>query len=224
MLKKVCFYIAIVLIISSSAMATDVGTSVLGGSVSQVQTFNIGDSYNNGMASVVALTHGDTGGSVIQSLNVDNIQSSPCNATPCFDFCFIGNACDVEALQTQCADLDQNASANGECGIINVNSYLDAGGSQSQFIGFSTSTKQQAQTIGVAAQQVVTRADGAGGGGATNDAYLSQTQGGSNAGGSVFESSIIDACQSTGTGGAANSTTALASTLLATTSQSQQVF
>ena len=155
-------------------------------------------------------------------MNVSNIQSSPCLANPCFDLgCF--NSCGVDAVETQTANLDQSASAIGECGIINVQTYLDAAGAQNQFIGFSTSTKTQGQQLGLAAQQVVTRADGDGGGIGANDALLAQTQAGSNAGGSVFESSLIDACQVSSAGGAANSTAALASTLIATTSQAQQV-
>jgi hypothetical protein len=188
--------------------------------VTQIQSFGIGDICNNGMASVVALTHGDTGGTVSQSLGVTNIQSSPCFATPCFNF---GNPCVVEAKQTQNADLDQKASADGKCAIVNVQTYLDAGGQQNQFIGSSTSPKVQAQTLGLAAQQVLTRADGAGGGVAKNDADLAQTQAGSNAGGSVFESSVIDAFQVSCAGGAANSTAALAATMVATTQQQQSV-
>ena len=114
-------------------------------------------------------------------------------------------------------------SAMGQCGIINVQTYLDAAGTQNQLIGFSTSTKYQDQSLGLAAQQVLTRADGAGGGNGANVAFLSQTQGGANAGGSVFESSTIDASQLSNTCGAANSTTALASTMVAATSQIQQV-
>lgn len=224
MLRKISICIAALLFVSSVAMATDMGT-VLNGSVSQIQQFNIGDSFNNGMASVVALTHGDTGGSVVQALDVQNVQSSPCSATPCFDFCFIGNnSCGVEALQTQIANLDQDAQADGACGIINVNAYLDSAGAQNQFIGASTSPKQQVQNVGLAAQQILTRTDGAGGGNSTNDACLTQTQAGSNAGGSVYQSSLVDALQQGCTGGAANSTTALASTLLATTTQQQQVY
>jgi hypothetical protein len=176
------------------------------------------------MATVIALTHGDAGASVDQSLDVDNIQSAPCNATPCWDIGWCGSLCDVEAVQIQNADLDQTSGANGECGIVNVNSFLDAGGTQDQFIGFSTSLKSQAQGLGLAAQQVVTRTDGAGGGGTTNDATVSQMQAGSNAGGSAFEASTIDAYQTSGTGGAANSTTALATSLTATTSQAQNVY
>lgn len=218
MFKKVFVFIAAPLLVTSVSLAEN----PLAGSVTQIQTFNIGDICNNGMASVVALTHGDAAGSVVQSLNVANIQSSPCMATPCINFgCF--NSCGVEAVETQTANLDQSASALGSCGIINVQTYMDAGGSQNQFIGFATSTKQQTQTLGLAAQEVVTRASGAGGGTAVNDATLAQTQAGSNAGGSVFESSVIDATQVSNAGGAANSTVALASTLIATTAQAQQV-
>lgn len=221
MSKKVFVFVATMLLVTSVTMATTV--LPLSGSVTQQQSFGIGDALNNGMASVVALTHGSTTGSVIQSLGVTNIQSSPCFATPCTDFGFFSNPCDVEATQTQGAALDQSATANGACAIVNVQTYLDAAGQQSQFIGMSTSPKQQAQSLGVAAQQVLTRADGAGGGVAANDAAIAQSQAGSNAGGSVFESSIIDACQVSLANGVANSTAALAATLVATTSQVQQV-
>ncbi len=221
MSKKVFVFVATMLLVTSVTMATNV--LPLSGSVTQQQSFGIGDTLNNGMASVVALTHGSQGGAVFQALGVSNIQSSPCFATPCFDFGCFSNPCDVEASQTQNADLDQTATANGACAIVNVQTYLDAGGQQNQFIGMSTSPKQQIQSLGVAAQQVLTRADGSGGGIATNDASMAQTQAGANAGGSVFETSVIDAFQISNANGAANSTAALAATLIATTSQMQNV-
>ena len=241
MLRKGFFIMTALLLISSVAMATGGywGPPPLSGSVAQTQSFSIGDICNTGMATVIALTHGDAGASVNQSLNVSNIQSSPCGATPCWDIgkpigkpkgkpcgpCLpCGPQCDVEAIQTQCADLDQTSGASGHCGIINVNSFLDAGGNQNQFIGFSTSLKSQTQNLGLAAQQVLTRTDGAGSGGTTNDAKVSQMQAGSNAAGSVFEASTIDAKQVSSTGGAANSTTALATSMMASTSQAQNVF
>lgn len=220
MSKKVVVFIAALLLVSSVSMATD----PLPGSVTQIQSFNIGDATNNGMASVVALTHGDTGGSVAQSLNVSNIQSSPSFSAPSLSLgslCL--NSCGVNALETQTANLGQTANATGTCALINVQTYLDAAGTQNQLIGFSTATKVQGQSLGLAAQQVLTRADGAGGGTGVNTAALSQTQAGSNAGGSVFESSVVDASQISCAGGAANSTTALASSMLAQTMQSQQV-
>lgn len=223
------------LLMSSVAMATgNTCVPTLSGSVSQSQSFSIGDFCSSGIATILTLTHGQAGASVCQSLSIDNIQSSPCNATPCNtkpgnpmpslkNFCS-PQTCGVEALQTQSADLEQDSSAIGSCAIINVNSFLDAGGGQQQFIGFSTGTKQQAQSLGLAAQQVLTRSDGAGSGNSTNDAELSQVQSGANAAGSVFESSTIDALQTSSTGGAANSTTALATSLMANTVQNQQVY
>ncbi len=227
MLKKIAIFMTVLLMASPVTLAD----SILPGSVHQMQTFTVGDTGNTGMGIVLTLTHGDAGAGATQNLYIDNEQSSPCNTNPCWEPCFNFNKscgcdddCDVEALQTQDADLEQDASAHGNCGIINVNTFMDAGGDQEQFIGFSTDTKSQIQCLGVAAQQVLARSDGAGGGDSTNDATLSQTQAGSNAAGSVYESSTIDALQTSGTGGAANSTTALATSLIATTTQAQMVY
>jgi len=223
MLKKITFFMTVLLVASSMATSVTQGDPILPGSVYQVQTFSVGDTGNTGMGIVLTLTHGDAHAVGVQCLEIDNVQSSPCNANPCFS-CPFFNSCDVEAVQTQSADLDQDASACGSCGLINVNSFLDSAGEQEQFIGFSTDTKTQAQGLGVAAQQVLTRSDGAGGAYSTNDADLNQEQAGSNAAGSVYESSTIDAYQDNSTYGKANSITALATSLIATTSQAQQVY
>lgn len=238
MTKKIAIFMTILLMASSVTMAN----TILPGSVYQQQTFNVGDIISPGMGIVLTLTHGDACASAAQDLYIENIQSSPCKATPCgkgpiFGPGFVSSfrsghggpgscqeSCDVEAAQTQDADLVQDASANGKCGIINVNTFMDAGGYQDQFIGFSTDPKSQVQTLGLAAQQVLARSAGAGGGEATNDAELSQAQAGSNAAGSAYESSTIDALQTSETGGAANSTTALATTLMAHTTQTQNVY
>jgi len=238
MTKKTAIFMTILLMASSVTMAN----TILPGSVYQQQTFNVGDIISPGMGIVLTLTHGDACASAAQDLYIENIQSSPCKATPCgkgpiFGPGFVSSfrsghggpgscqeSCDVEAAQTQDADLVQDASANGKCGIINVNTFMDAGGYQDQFIGFSTDPKSQVQTLGLAAQQVLARSAGAGGGEATNDAKLSQDQAGSNAAGSAYESSTINALQTSETGGAANSTTALATTLIANTTQTQNVY
>ena len=239
MTKKTAIFMTILLMASSVTVAN----TILPGSVYQQQTFSVGDIANPGMGIVLALTHGDACASATQDLYIDNIQSSPCNANPCCGGpCFgpgissnfvsiqrsrpgsCGESCDVEATQTQDADLVQDASAHGNCGIINVNTFMDAGGYQDQFIGFSTDPKSQVQTLALAAQQVLARSDGAGGGEATNDAVLDQSQDGSNAAGSAYESSTIDALQTSKTNGAANSTTALATTLIANTTQTQTVY
>jgi hypothetical protein len=237
MTKKIAIFMTILLMASSVTTAD----TILPGSVYQQQTFSIGDVASPGMGIVLALTHGDACAGASQDLYIDNIQSSPCGATPCGTFPNIGpgfvsiqrfgpghgscdDSCDVEAVQTQDADLVQDASANGNCGIVNVNTFMDAGGYQDQFVGFSTDPKSQVQTLGLAAQQVLARSDGPGGGDATNEALLDQSQTGSNAAGSAYESSTIDALQTSQTGGGANSTTALATTLMANTTQTQAVY
>ncbi len=236
MTKKIAIFMTILLMASSVTIAN----TVLPGSVYQQQTFSVGDVASPGMGIVLALTHGDACAGATQDLYIDNIQSSPCNAKPCgipnFGPGFVSiqrfgpshgscnESCDVEAVQTQDADLLQDASAHGNCGIINVNTFMDAGGYQDQFIGFSTDPKSQVQTLGLAAQQVLARSDGPGGGDATNDAVLDQSQTGSNAAGSAYESSTIDALQTSQTCGGANSTTALATTLMANTTQTQTVY
>ena len=223
MFKKISIFMIALLFVCSIAMATGNNhTPTLSGSVSQLQSFTIGDTANSGMATVLALTHGDAYASVSQSLNIDNTQSTPSNTKPNWNFG--QKSISTTGLQTQSADLSQNSSASGSFGIINVNSFLDAVGSQQQLIGFSTDLKQQAQSLGLAAQQVLTRADGSGCGDSANSAQLSQMQTGSNTAGSVLESSTIDALQTSYTGGAANSTTALATSLTAMTNQNQQVF
>jgi hypothetical protein len=238
MTKKIAIFMTILLMASSVTMAN----TILPGSVYQQQTFSVGDMANPGMGIVLALTHGDACASASQDLYIDNVQSSPCGANPCGKpSCFgpglvsvdlsgrrpggpCGQSCDVEAVQTQDADLVQDASAKGNCGIININTFMDAGGYQDQFIGFSTDPKSQVQTLGLAAQQVLARSDGPGGGDATNNAVLDQSQAGSNAAGSAYESSTIDALQTSKTNGGANSTTALATTLMANTTQTQNVY
>lgn len=235
MTKKIAIFMTVLLMACSVTTAQE----ILPGSVYQNQTFSVGDIASPGMGIVLALTHGDACASAQQNLYIDNIQSSPCNATPCGksfssgpSFVSIqrygqgscGESCDVEAKQTQDADLVQDASANGKCAIVNINTFMDAGGYQDQFIGFSTDPKSQVQNLGLAAQQVLARSDGPGGGDATNSACLEQTQAGSNAAGSAYESSGIDALQTSETHGSANSTTALATTLVANTTQNQIVY
>jgi hypothetical protein len=223
MLKKIAFFITVLLVTSSMATSVTMADTILPGSVHQIQTFSVGELGNTGMGIVLTLTHGDAHADAVQSLNIDNVQKSPCSATPCCD-CRFFSSCDVEAAQTQTANLDQIAEACGKCGIIVVDSFLDAVGEQEQLIGFSTDAKSQAQGLGVAAQQIVTRTDGPGGADSTNIAVLDQEQAGSNAAGSVKESSMIDAYQTNNVGGGANSTVSLATSLIATTTQAQMVY
>jgi hypothetical protein len=219
MLKKLAMFTLVVLMISSVASA-----STLAGSVAQTQAFAVTTvGTGAGMATVLNLNHGDATASSVQCLTIDNVQSAPGSVMPCLVTCF-GPICTATAFEAQNAGLHQTALADGSCGIISVSSYLDAVGAQTQGIGNATDPKTQVQSLGVAADQVLLRSSGPGMGTTTNVADLSQVQAGANAAGSVLESSSIDAFQVGVTSGAANSTVTMANTLVATTSQAQQVY
>jgi len=219
MFKKIAVVLTAVLMVTSVASATD----VLAGSILQTQAFSVGNAAQTGMASVVNLVHGDAMASSIQGLNIDNVQCAPGSVMPRIESCLF-SLCTATAFESQNADLHQSAVANGSCGIISISTYLDAAGAQTQGIGNATDPKAQAQSLGVAADQVLLRSSGEGGGVATNSADLCQAQAGLNKAGSVLETSAIDACQVGITGGAANSTVTMANTMIANTTQAQQVY
>jgi hypothetical protein len=221
MLKKIAVFTMAVLMVTSLASAQ---SSTLAGSILQTQAFTVaGTGTGAGMATVLNLVHGDAMASSIQCLTIDNVQAAPGSVMPLLSSCFF-NICGATAFEAQNADLKQTASTEGNCGIISVSSYLDAAGAQTQGIGSATDPKGQVQSLGVAADQVLLRSSGSGGGVATNVADLCQVQAGANAAGSVMESSNIGAFQVGVTGGAANSTVTMANTMTAATSQAQQVF
>ena len=221
MLKKIAVFMMALLVISSVASATG---STLAGSILQTQAFSVtGIGTGAGMATVLNLVHGDAMASSIQCLDIDNVQSAPGSIMPSLNSCFF-NICGATAFEAQNADLHQTAIADGTCGIISISAYLDAVGAQTQGIGSATDIKYQAQSLGVAADQVLLRSSGSGGGVATNSADLNQVQAGANAAGSVMESSSIGAFQVGVTGGSANSTVTMANTMTAVTTQAQQVY
>ena len=219
MFKKIAVVLTAVLMVTSVASATD----VLAGSILQTQAFTVGNIAQTGMATVLNLVHGDAMASSIQALDIDNVQSAPGSIMPRLDTCFF-NVCAATAFEAQNADLNQTANATGSCGIISISAYLDAAGTQTQGIGNATDPKVQGQSLGVAADQVLLRSSGEGGGIATNSADLCQVQAGANSAGSVLETSAIDACQVGITGGAANSTVTMANTMIANTTQAQSVY
>ncbi len=223
MLKKIALFTMAILMVTSIASATD-PTSTLAGSILQTQAFTVtGIGTGAGMATVLNLVHGDAMASSIQCLTIDNVQSAPGSVMPCLSSCFF-NICGATAFEAQDAELNQTAVADGSCGIISISAYLDAAGAQTQGIGNATDVKYQAQSLGVAADQVLLRSSGSGGGVATNIADVDQVQAGANAAGSVMEASSIEAFQVGVTGGQANSTVTMANTMTAATTQAQQVF
>jgi hypothetical protein len=227
MITRVTLAVAIVLIVTTGAYAD----SLLAGSIWQQQTFSVGNTTNPGMSSLLNLVHGDQNAEMMQFVDVENVHAAPMSSgwvwtvgTPMGDWRNCGDSCTTRANQYQVGDMDQIVTANGDCGVISVNAFLDAAGGQEQTIGASVSPKMQMQTLGVAADQVLMRSDGAGSGEAYNGAEIYQDQDGSNAAGSVFESSYIEADQMGEVDGQAGSTASLVGGLNATTSQAQVVY
>jgi len=225
MITRVTLAVAIVLIVTTGAYAD----SLLAGSIWQQQQFSVGNTINPGMSSLLNLVHGDQDAWMGQFVDVHNEHAAPVGLSimpvavgsfPCQDW----DSCLTKATQWQDGDLDQTVEADGKCGVISVNAFLDAAGAQEQTIGASVSPMMQVQTLGVAADQVLMRSDGAGSGEAKNNAAVAQDQFGANAGGSVDEYSYIDADQIGKVDGKAGSTASLVGGLNVTTGQSQVVY
>ncbi len=219
MLSRLLLSVAVILFVCSGAFAQP--PSILAGSVFQYQNFAVGDLLCPGISSSVNLVHGDGGGTSLQWLNINNEHSVPACYGP---ICLPCPSCDTAASQWQDAYLKQYSHAAGKCAIVSVNAFLDAGGIQEQTIGAATTPKTQAQSMGMAADQVLLRSDGAGGGSSVNYADLYQKQAGVNAAGSMLETSTIEGSQDASLGGAALSTVTLANSMTASTMQAQVVY
>jgi hypothetical protein len=226
MLRRVSLAIAAILFVSSGAFANC--NDILAGSIDQYQEFTVGDIMNPGISTSLNLVHGDVFGSSLQHVWIENthVAGKPCG--PCRPGirrhqCGI-TGCAPAADQTQIADLCQEAEVQGCCGVISVNEFLDAYGTQSQFIGSGVGMKNQYQTVGLTADQVLFRSDGAGSGDAMHHVWLNGNQNGVNSAGSVHESSTVDACQEASVSGDANSTATLVNSLTVDTLQWQTTY
>jgi len=120
--------------------------------------------------------------------------------------------------------LYQYVGAQGNCAVVSSSAFLDAFGEQEQFVGSSVSMKAQEQSLGVAAQQLLFRSDGAGSGSATHTADLGQNQMGHNSAGTVTETSGINLSQTSSVTGVPTSTAQVVNSAQVMTSQAQQVF
>jgi hypothetical protein len=225
MCTRISVAIAVVLLVCSVVGAQD----ILPGSAWQYQDFVVGDLANPGISSVLNTVHGSGAYAFANtSLDIGNSQGTPVCYGPIGVVGLPGQLCVADCLTAagQCQDglLVQTAEADGDCAIISVNAFLDAGGAQEQTIGASTSPKSQGQSLGMAADQVLLRSDGGGLGWAQNTADLLQAQMGKNAAGSVRERSSIDACQYGEVNGNAGSTATLATSMNACTTQAQVVY
>ncbi len=216
MLKKVLFSGAVILFVCSGAFAMIIPpASPLIGSIYHQQQFLVGDplfSTNAGMSSVANLFHGTSTAGVTQALGILNTH------TAC------STSCVTQGTQTQVGEIDQSVSAAGTCSVMTVSAFLDAFGSQDQFVGNSVSPKAQEQSLGLVGQQALLQSDGAGSGSAVNDAVLSQNQYGVNAMGSVTEASSVGLNQTSSVNGVAGSNPSTLSSAVVTTAQSQVVY
>lgn len=232
MTRRILMGIGVLLLVSSANAA--VGNDLLPGSLWQFQSFTVGDVANPGMVSILTLTHGDVDAFAKQTVNVDNTNSAPAASQggngvllpsyPGHIGCPSDDGCDTTGQQTQTGDIKQWSKANGNCGVVNVQSFLGADGTQDQVIGFSTSGAWQTQTLGVGATQALTRQDGAGRGLAVNSANLEQGQTGENAAGTYGESSTLNVRQTAGVTGKALSHGSVVTDLVAQTGQQQIVY
>jgi hypothetical protein len=234
MFKKLSLSVAIVLFVCAGAFATillPVPSNPLVGSIQQFQNFSILDTGGNaGLGSSILLNHGTSDASIYQGVSIYNEHNAPESQGPhisLFDFLSGGHNhdnCTVEASQVQDVDIDQIGSASGNCGVISVMAFLDAGGEQAQFIGNSVQTKVQAQTSGLEGDQVLLRSDGGGQGESKQFTDIDQYQFGQNAAGSIAESSLLDADQTAKVSGQPTSTANLMNHMKVTTSQGQVVY
>jgi hypothetical protein len=203
--------------------------TVLPGTAWQFQDFVVGDLMYPGISSVLNTVHGSGAYAYANTtLDICNSQSTPAGLAPIGVIGLPGQIIMADCLTAagQCQDgwLLQQAEADGDCAIIGVNAFLDAGGAQEQTIGASVSPKSQGQSLGVAADQVLLRSDGGGAGWAINEADLFQAQAGKNAAGSVREQSGIYGYQNGQVSGNAGSTATLATSMNACTTQAQVVY
>ncbi len=225
MLKKVLLLVAVVLFVSTSAFAHIFTAVPPVGSIHQEQGFFVADPlnpFNAGLSSIANLYHGASTSSVGQVVTITNTHSasSPayCPMGPC-TLC-----CTDTGTQTQTGLLVQSAVATGSCSVMTVSAFLDAYGSQDQYVGSAVGMKDQAQGLGVVAQQAILESDGAGTGISTNTAALAQTQVGSNAAGAATEASGIGLSQISTVTGAATSSPSTLSSAIVNTTQCQTVF
>lgn len=230
MVTRVALAVAVVLVASTVTLADPPG--VLPGTIWQQQSFAVGSAQNPGISSLINLVHGDQEADMYQFVEIDNWHNAPAYfGTPWplaggggSPFWWDRDNCDTKAFQWQSGFMEQDTEAWGKSGIISVNAFLDAAGGQEQTIGGSTDPKLQMQTLGVAADQVLLRSSGGGGGEADQEADLYQEQEGLNAAGSMYESSWITVGQFGDVDGRANSTASLVGGLNAQTSQGQIVY
>jgi hypothetical protein len=226
MCRRVSLAIAVILFVSAGVFAH--GSLI--GSIDQYQEFAVGDIKAHGMVASVNLLRGDPYGYSYQELSVENKQDATASMPRHPRHCRHGwhhwhcgrprPSSRSWAEQQQKAEITQEAEAMGS-GVIRVNAFLDSYGTQYQSIGAGIGLKDQSQTLGLAADQVLFRTDGRGTGEAIHDVWLYEEQSGGNAAGTVKETSEINAYQRGFVSGDPSSTTRLTNSMTVDTMQWQ---
>lgn len=229
MCRIVSLAIAVILIVSAGVLAR--GSLV--GSIDQYQEFAVGDITTPGMVASVNVLQGDPYGYSYQELSVENKQDATASMPRYYrhggHHGHRGHrghrgrprpSSSSSAEQEQKAEITQEAEAIGS-GVISVNAFLDSYGTQYQSIGAGVGMKEQMQTLGLAADQFLFRSDGRGSGEAIHVVRLNEEQTGSNAAGTVNETSEINAYQRGFVSGDPTSTTMLTNSMTVDTVQWQ---
>jgi hypothetical protein len=181
----------------SSAIILVVGSSCLAGLVHDQVT-------SIGLTNAIDLLHGTQQAGSLQNLVVHNEQSA-----------------DGTAVESLFASLGEVGNAQGNCALLGVDQLVNITGVQGQNVGDCLDPKSQLQTLGVAAGQMLARADGEGGADALHTIVLTAGQSADNAAGNLTENQTIMGMQTPTVAGAAGSTSAVRGVMNVMTAQSQ---
>lgn len=227
MLSRVLLSVAAILFISAPALASPpIGAAA--GSIYQYQNFIVGDTIgmdSAGLSSILTVSHGDEA-ETIQALEIYNEQSAPASGGwvgSLWGSSWWHDEPKTKGNQWQEAEIKQITEAKSDCGIITASAFLDVGGAQEQFIGYSDDLKLQSQSLGLAADQVLLSTGNAEGEAINDVDDMQQEQAGTNGAGSVTEYSLIDAFQKAEVEGNSNTTISAINSMLVTTEQNQAV-
>ena len=168
------------------------------------------ENYLTGLVNNVSLITCETAASSTNSLIIDNKQ------------CAIGG-CAAEASQFQMGVFNQAGSASGLCATVGVLQEVASAGMQVQLISGACGAKGQQETLTLNAGEAVTKTNGQGTGTASQFVALAEGQTGTNAAGTVNQSTAVVSTQGAFVNGIPTAVGAAGSTTQVSTSQTQLV-
>jgi len=168
------------------------------------------ENYLAGLCNNVTLLQCETQANSCNSLIIDNKQ------------CAIGG-CATEASEFQMGVFNQSASAAGLCASVGVIQEVASAGMQVQLIGNGVGPKAQQETLTLTAGEAVTKTAGQGSGNANQFVALAEGQTGTNAAGTVNQSTAVVSTQGAFVNGIPTAAGMAGSTTQVSTSQTQLV-